>query len=98
MKKQTVFFWLGIAALILVIVLYAVSLNVYSDQIAITAESYGMAESDVVAVMPYISTTFLDYSIPMCLMLILSAILFVGNSLVKYFRMFFENVSLEDIE
>ncbi len=98
MKKQTVFFIFGIIALILVVALYAVSLNVYYDQIALTAESYAMAESDVIALMPYISTTFLDYSVPMCLMLILAFILFIGNALVKYFKMFFENIALEEIE
>lgn len=98
MKKQTVFFWFGIMALILIIVLYAVSLNVYYTQISLTAESYGMAESDVIEVMPYISTTFLDYSVPMCLMLVLASILFIGNRLCQYFKMFFENLSIEDVE
>ena len=91
-KKKTVFFWLGIAAAVLLLAYVGYGISAYNTQVNYYVEYYqGAYTADQVReLMPFYSSYLSDKGTDTILLMILTALLFIGDALVKNIKEFLD--------
>lgn len=92
MNKKTVFFWLGIAAAVLLLAYVGYGISAYNTQVNYYVEYYQgtYTVAQVKELMPFFPAYLSDKGTNTILLLILTALLFIADALVKTIRSFFE--------
>ncbi len=89
-NKRTVFFWLGIVSAVLLLAYVGYGISAYNTQVNYYVEYYqGVYTADQVReLIPFYSSYLSDKGTDTILLLILTALLFIGDALVKNLKDF----------